>query len=294
VALSLGACMKQSTMPGGLPGSPSSGMPSGSPSSPTAGTHTPGGSGSTPGKDTASLPTPGTEGGTAAGSGKSAGKPEGKSGSESRSDDEILADALEEFEKRNQDGTGNNPEGDPAAKEAAAQAAADKAAAEAAKQQAADARMAGPATDAEKARDLDRELQDEFAKFDKVMQREREAVAMQDNEEGNRGFSDRDSYDVGDGEGSDGDGTDEKANSESAAAEGIESEHKVPPGQQGTGRLGDKDIQVASTSTVPDDIESGADDDIIARQLREAAMKEPDPELREKLWDEYRKYKRGK
>ena len=33
------------------------------------------------------------------------------------------------------------------------------------------------------------------------------------------------------------------------------------------------------------------DDDIIARQLREAAMAEPDPELREKLWDEYRRYK---
>jgi hypothetical protein len=38
---------------------------------------------------------------------------------------------------------------------------------------------------------------------------------------------------------------------------------------------------------------SGADDDIVARQLREAAMKEQDPELREKLWDEYRKYKQG-
>jgi hypothetical protein len=33
------------------------------------------------------------------------------------------------------------------------------------------------------------------------------------------------------------------------------------------------------------------DDDIIARQLREAAMRETDPELREKLWAEYRRYK---
>ena len=33
------------------------------------------------------------------------------------------------------------------------------------------------------------------------------------------------------------------------------------------------------------------DDDIVARQLREAAMREPDPEIREALWDEYRKYK---
>lgn len=40
----------------------------------------------------------------------------------------------------------------------------------------------------------------------------------------------------------------------------------------------------------PDDIPSGRDDDVVARQLREAAMAEPDPELREALWDEYRNY----
>ena len=34
-----------------------------------------------------------------------------------------------------------------------------------------------------------------------------------------------------------------------------------------------------------------APDDVVARQLREAAETEPDPELRAKLWDEYRKYK---
>jgi len=33
------------------------------------------------------------------------------------------------------------------------------------------------------------------------------------------------------------------------------------------------------------------DDDIVARQLREAAGKEPDPELKKKLWEEYWKYK---
>jgi hypothetical protein len=41
----------------------------------------------------------------------------------------------------------------------------------------------------------------------------------------------------------------------------------------------------------PEDIPSGNDDDVVARQLREAAMREPDPAIREKLWDEYRKYK---
>lgn len=41
---------------------------------------------------------------------------------------------------------------------------------------------------------------------------------------------------------------------------------------------------------VPDDIPEGRDDDVVARQIREAAMNEPDPELREALWDEYRRY----
>ena len=45
----------------------------------------------------------------------------------------------------------------------------------------------------------------------------------------------------------------------------------------------------AATTNLPD----AKDDDIIARQLREAAMQETDPELKEKLWDEYRRYKKG-
>jgi hypothetical protein len=44
---------------------------------------------------------------------------------------------------------------------------------------------------------------------------------------------------------------------------------------------------------VPSDVGDGRDDDVVARQLREAAMEEEDPELREKLWDEYRKYKKS-
>ena len=43
----------------------------------------------------------------------------------------------------------------------------------------------------------------------------------------------------------------------------------------------------------PADIPDGSDDDVVARQLREAAEQETDPELKEKLWEEYRRYKRG-
>lgn len=48
--------------------------------------------------------------------------------------------------------------------------------------------------------------------------------------------------------------------------------------------------QAEGAFPVPDDIPSGRDDDVVARQIREAAMNEPDPELRERLWDEYRRY----
>jgi hypothetical protein len=43
----------------------------------------------------------------------------------------------------------------------------------------------------------------------------------------------------------------------------------------------------------PDDVPDGSDDDVVARQIREAAEKETDPALKEKLWEEYRRYKRG-
>ncbi|NNF42486.1 MAG: hypothetical protein HKN62_05470, partial [Phycisphaerales bacterium] len=41
----------------------------------------------------------------------------------------------------------------------------------------------------------------------------------------------------------------------------------------------------------PGDRPPADDDDIVARQLREAAERETDPVLREKLWREYDKYK---
>ena len=57
------------------------------------------------------------------------------------------------------------------------------------------------------------------------------------------------------------------------------SNRPAPPGKRG--------------SKVPENIPDARDDDIIARQLREAAMQEEDEELREKLWEEYRRYIMG-
>jgi hypothetical protein len=66
-----------------------------------------------------------------------------------------------------------------------------------------------------------------------------------------------------------------------------------------TTAAGDNDSSAAATGSgsgkreAPPDIPDGRDDDVVARQLREAAENEADPALREKLWDEYRRYKQG-
>jgi hypothetical protein len=51
--------------------------------------------------------------------------------------------------------------------------------------------------------------------------------------------------------------------------------------------------QAAGPAPIPEDIPSPQGDDIVAKQLREAAAAEQDPALREKLWDEYKRYKQG-
>ena len=60
---------------------------------------------------------------------------------------------------------------------------------------------------------------------------------------------------------------------------------------EGGGPARKGEFENVATGPVPSDIPNANDDDVVARQLREAAMKEKDPVLREKLWNEYRRYK---
>ncbi|WP_153039141.1 hypothetical protein [Microbulbifer sp. Q7] len=64
------------------------------------------------------------------------------------------------------------------------------------------------------------------------------------------------------------------------------------PGLPTRGRKGEYN-HTNTAAVVPADIPSGDDDDVVARQIREAAMREADPELQERLWEEYRKYKKS-
>ena len=52
-------------------------------------------------------------------------------------------------------------------------------------------------------------------------------------------------------------------------------------------------VEKEGAALIPEDIPDPQGDDIVAQQLREAATAETDPELREKLWEEYKRYRAG-
>jgi hypothetical protein len=134
---------------------------------------------------------------------------------------------------------------------------------------------------------LDGELEAGLAEFDELLLREQERVKA----------SRPPSAETGGGSAggeTDGDGT------EPGAAGGTGSGSAADGELTGTGsttpdgaRGGPGTASRKGSSGQPPDIPDGSDDDVVARQLREAAEKETDPELKKKLWDEYRKYKKG-
>ena len=201
------------------------------------------------------------------GGGEKSGAAEAGTEQGARTDDEILADALGEFDKEiskaHQAGEGQSGENPGTAAGITAGNTAGNG--------------QGALTEEEKARILEAQLNDKFAKFDDLMLGEREKVAKGDNEGGGGG------YGQGGGEG-DGEGY-----GDDPLQTAMADQQPLPP--RGSGFPGD--IHRDDISPAPADVGDGQDDDIIARQLREAAQKERDPQLRAKLWDEYRKYKKG-
>ena len=53
----------------------------------------------------------------------------------------------------------------------------------------------------------------------------------------------------------------------------------------------EKNENFGSNGKLPEDIPQDDNDDVLAKQIKNAALKEKDPEKREKIWNEYRKYK---
>ncbi|RLA42064.1 MAG: hypothetical protein DRQ64_00620 [Gammaproteobacteria bacterium] len=163
--------------------------------------------------------------------------------------------------------------------------------------------------------DFDSELDASIAVFDGMILEERskaeaiEASLGGGNDGGESGdaggaggegslFEDGDIYEglPGYGEFPDDAGEDEGDNQQASNAEGEAGDGTASTGgsngtESAEGSSSSAGLETTRRGGIPEDIESGSDDDIVARQIREAALKEKDPALREKLWDEYRKYK---
>ena len=140
----------------------------------------------------------------------------------------------------------------------------------------------GPLTPAEQVAILDARLEKGTGEFDTMIleeQMEQRDTARERSKEGQV-----DSVVSGSGSGS-GDG------SADAGEYGAGGGYSTGGGMGGVGGGSGGAPQDTAKYPPPEDIPSGNDDDVVARQLREAAMREPDPAVREKLWDEYRKYK---
>ncbi len=86
-------------------------------------------------------------------------------------------------------------------------------------------------------------------------------------------------------------GTDSAAGGKGRAATGAGAEASAlrGSGQATTATRG----QTGSGGTAAPSTYNPDDDDIVARQLREAAEQETDPELKKKLWEEYEAYKKN-
>jgi hypothetical protein len=136
-------------------------------------------------------------------------------------------------------------------------------------------------TDAERAARLERELEESIGGFDEVLSEEQRQVAsVGRNTEG---------FGTGGGSGGGSGGIslgEQAAGAAGSGSGGVAAPASMRRPQSPIEQMSDDEIR----ERTPDDIPVLVDDDIIARQLREAALAEDDPELRERLWEEYRKY----
>ena len=136
-------------------------------------------------------------------------------------------------------------------------------------------------TTAERVAVLDRQLEESTGVFDAIIREEQRQQRESQREQGANSQSSTQS--------SDGSGTETSASGRNPYEADDQGGYGSVGGGMG-GRSGGAP-DAPAVYEAPEDIPSGNDDDIVARQLREAAMREPDPDIREALWNEYRKYK---
>lgn len=162
--------------------------------------------------------------------------------------------------------------------------------------QSADIALQAERTSEEQVAALDAMLAAGLGEYDERLLREQERIkaAAPNNNAGSGGYGGGMGGGVnGEGENDaegDGDGQDRNSggvagNNRQTGASGGQSQG---PNDSSTGSG-----EAGNDTDQPADIPDGNDDDVVARQLREAAEKETDPELKAKLWEEYRRYKKG-
>ncbi len=146
---------------------------------------------------------------------------------------------------------------------------------------------------------LDGQLAKSMSDFDELLLREMEELKRRQSSAPDGGGGAGGAGGDGQGEGgTEGVAARDKGEGDESRTQPSQSE---PTGQQQTASRQSGDEQSAgnggqnndntTTQTKRDAPPEDSDDDIVARQLREAAESETDPELREKLWEEYRRYK---
>jgi hypothetical protein len=128
-------------------------------------------------------------------------------------------------------------------------------------------------SDEERAERLGQELDESIGGFDQVLMEEQQEISSVGRN--TEGF----------GEGVEGDGG-ISLGQQATSGGGITVANNRSLPQSSIGNMTDDQIR----ERTPEDIPIMVDDDIIARQLREAALSEEDPVLRARLWEEYRKY----
>ena len=166
-------------------------------------------------------------------------------------------------------------------------------------------------TRAEKTASMDKQLFASLGEFDELLLKEEDKISSRvpsQREAGDNGRAGLSGGAVakaggaGEGSGESGDGLGAEGNlgpgSAGAGEAGSSSARGGQAAQGGTASgtgtsvgAGDAQIDHSTYGAPGGKLPPPQDDDIVARQLREAAEKETDPELKKKLWEEYWKYK---
>ncbi|MCU7798758.1 MAG: hypothetical protein KZQ70_01105 [gamma proteobacterium symbiont of Lucinoma myriamae] len=145
----------------------------------------------------------------------------------------------------------------------------------------------------EKIESLDDEFMTALGEFDEMLLIEDEKIAQINQNKANRGSGSSNGKEMlsGNGTGEDAD-SNRDDNKEAGKEKNATSKanNKNTTSQKSRSQGQGKNKQTKNKSYMRDKLDQ-IDDDIVARQLKEAAEKETNPELKEKLWDEYYKYK---